>query len=87
VCDALDRRHIVDFGSLNFLGWRELSGSIPDEAHQASTALGQEHALILERINYQRGTSVQRSEIISFFLDDISALVREEYKDLKRDEW
>ncbi|TAL30379.1 MAG: hypothetical protein EPN93_19880 [Spirochaetes bacterium] len=87
VRDNRDARHRISFGTLNFLGWKELTAAIPDETRQTSDALGQSHEIEIERINYQRGSGVQRDEIIGFFLDEITALVREEYKDLKRKEW
>jgi hypothetical protein len=87
VRDNQDARHRISFGTLNFLGWKELTAAVPDETHQTSDALGQSHEIEIERINYQRGSNVQRDEIISFFLDEITALVREEYKDIRRKEW
>ncbi|MGB4269170.1 MAG: flagellar filament outer layer protein FlaA [Spirochaetota bacterium] len=74
-------------GKLNFLGWRKLSVPITDEIAQEDKYLAQKRNIEIVKILYNPSTLERLPAWNYFYIDDITAIVREKYVDRQSDEW
>lgn len=74
-------------GKLNFLGWRKFSIPISDEISQEDNFLAQKRHIEITRIIYNPRISGSIPNWNYFYIDDITAIVREKYKDRQNNEW
>ena len=74
-------------GKLNFLGWRKLSVPITDEIAQEDKYLAQKRNIEIVKILYNPSTLERLPAWNYFYIDDITAIVREKYIDKQSDEW
>jgi len=91
--DAVGKSHRLSFGKLNFHGWHKLTKALPPEVTQTEKYLEKKTNLQLLSISYipgtgfKPGTNVLDPILQTFYIDDITAKVREKYKDSQNDEW
>lgn len=74
-------------GKLNFLGWRKLSVPITNEIAQEDKYLAQKRNIEIVKILYNPSTLERLPAWNYFYIDDITAIVREKYIDRQSDEW
>jgi hypothetical protein len=85
--DTDQKTYKLRVGSLNFLGWRKLTIGIPARVAQQDLFLNQKKHLKILQLQY---TAVNREELARhqyFYIDDITAMVRDKYDDKQSDEW
>ncbi len=91
--DATGKTYRLSFGKLNFHGWHKLTKIIPAEIVQTEKFLEKKSNIKLLSISYVPGTWYKPGTNIldpiwqTFYVDDITAKVREKYKDSQNDEW
>jgi hypothetical protein len=85
--DATGQNHRLIFGKLDFLGWRKLSVPITQKIKQEDSFLNQKRVIKLIQIQYRPANQSRLAEEQTFYIDDISAVVREKYSDRQSDEW
>lgn len=85
--DASGRSHRLVMGKLNFLGWRKLSIKLTDEVAQEDKYLSQKRQMEILKILYNPGNTGRLNQWNYFYIDDITAIVREKYKDRQSDDW
>jgi hypothetical protein len=91
--DAEGKTYKLVFGKLNFQGWHKLTQAVPSEVWQTDKYLEKKSNIKLLSITYVPGTfyapGAKTREAIwqSFYIDDITAKVREKYADKQSDEW
>ncbi len=86
--DANGSAHRLVFGKLNFLGWRKLTVKVPKKVAQEDEFLSQKKVIKITKLIYQPGnTKLLRPKWQYFYIDDISARVREKYSDRQTDDW
>ena len=85
--DASGRSHRLVMGKLNFLGWRKLSIKLTDEVAQEDKYLSQKRQMKILKILYNPGNTGRLNQWNYFYIDDITAIVREKYKDRQSDDW
>ncbi len=87
VTDADEKVHKLSYDKLNFLGWRKLTVRLTKDIIQEDKYLSQAKFLKITKIIYNPGSTERLGQWNYFYIDDISAKVREKYKDLQNDEW
>jgi hypothetical protein len=93
VMDATGKTHRLSFGKLNFHGWHKLTKTVPPEISQTDKFLEKKTNIQLLSFSYipgtgfKPGTNVLDAAWQTFYVDDITAKVREKYKDSQNDEW
>ena len=91
--DAIGKTYRLSLGKLNFHGWRKLTKIIPAEVMQTDKYLEKKTNLKILSLTYVPGTWFKPGTNIldpvwqTFYIDDITAKVREKYKDSQNDEW
>jgi len=85
--DANGTNHRISFGKLNFLGWKKLTVNLDSKIKQQDQYLEQERKLRIMHIQYQPANQTIHPQWQYFYLDDITATVRDKYKDKQSDEW
>lgn len=85
--DGTGQNHRLVFGKLNFQGWKKMSVKITDRIPQEDKYLSQKRFLEITQIIYAPGNTTSLPIWNYFYLDDISASVREKYIDKQSDEW
>lgn len=85
--DVNDTVHNVSFGRLNFNGWRKLTAEIKPKIKQQNEYLEQEKSFKILFILYKPANDTQVPIWHYFYLDDITATVRDKYKDNQSDAW
>ena len=79
--------HNVSFGKLNFNGWRKLSVKIKKHIKQQNLYLEQEKSFRILYFLYRPANDTRIPVWQYFYLDDITATVRDKYKDKQSDAW
>jgi len=93
IMDNVGKTHKLAFGKLNFHGWHKITKILPAEIIQSDKMLEQKSSLKILSILYipgtwfKPGTNVKDPVWQTFYIDDITAKVREKYKDSQNDEW
>ncbi len=85
--DANNQPHRLIIGKLDFLGWRKLSVKITGEISQQDKYLSQKRQIEILKIIYSPGNLGRLPLWHYFYIDDITATVREKYTDRQSDDW
>ena len=85
--DARGRNHRLVFGRLGFLGWRKLKVRLTRRIKQSDAFLNQKSYMQILHFQYRPGNISQVPLWHYFYLDDISAMVRDKYIDRQNDDW
>jgi hypothetical protein len=85
--DAEGQAKKITFGKLNFLGWRKLTVKIEKTIAQEDKYLAQPRQIEIINLIYNPGNSGRLPEWSYFYIDDITAKIREKYVDKQSDEW
>lgn len=85
--DADGKNHRIPVGQLNYLGWRKLTVTLKDDVAQQDKYLTQKRVLEITKIIYRPGNTGRVPLWNYFYLDDITAQVREKYTDRQSDDW
>jgi hypothetical protein len=91
--DSLGKTYRLSFGKLNFHGWHKLTKIIPAEIIQVDKYLEKKTSIQILSLTYvpgtwfKPGTNILDPSWQTFYIDDITAKVREKYKDSQNDEW
>lgn len=85
--DSKDVNHRLIFGRLNFLGWRKLTVKLDKSIKQVDDFLNQKKVLKVIQLQYRPMNVTQLPMWHYFYLDDLSATVREKYSDRQNDDW
>jgi hypothetical protein len=79
--------HNISFGKLTFNGWRKLTAPIKRQVKQQNEYLEQEKSFRILYILYKPTNDTRIPIWQYFYLDDITATVRDKYKDNQSDAW
>jgi len=85
--DAGGDNHRLILGKLDFLGWRKLVIRLGSEVRQEDDLLSQKKFIKILHFQYRPGNQTQQPIWHYFYLDDITAMVREKYTDRQSDDW
>jgi hypothetical protein len=85
--DGAGASHRIIMGRLNYLGWRELTVNIPSTVSQMDQYLSQKKELEITRIMFNPGNTGRLPVWNYFYMDDITATVRDKFYDKQSDEW
>jgi hypothetical protein len=85
--DADKTNHRLILGTLDYLGWRKLTVSLPSDITQQDNFLNQKEFLKIIQIQYRPGNQTRLPKWQYFYIDDITAVVREKYTDRQSDDW
>ena len=85
--DFVGNSHVLSFGVLNYSGWRKLTVKIPRNVTQEDVYLNQKSQMEILKLLYKPFTETQLPREHRFYIDDITAMVREKYVDRQSDEW
>lgn len=85
--DADKKVHRLSFGKLNFLGWRKLTVKLNKNIRQEDKSLAQPRTMEILKMVYSPGSTSRLAKWNYFYIDNISAKVREKYKDEQSDNW
>ncbi|MDY6934130.1 MAG: flagellar filament outer layer protein FlaA [Spirochaetota bacterium] len=85
--DADGNNHRIILGKLNFIGWRKLIFRIPDSIVQQDKYLTREKHIEIMKLIYKPGSRGRDPVWHYFYIDDITAMVREKYTDRQSDDW
>lgn len=84
--DSAGKIHRKTLGKINFLGWRKLTVNI-ENIKQQDEYLNQKKFIQITEIQYRPGNWSEQPLLQYFYIDDISAMVREKYTDRQSDDW
>lgn len=87
VQDAADKTHRLNMGKTNFLGWKKITVNLPKDVKQQDAYLEQEKSLRILHIQYKPANRTIHPIWHYFYIDDITATVRDKYKDSQSDDW
>ncbi|MCU0822889.1 MAG: flagellar filament outer layer protein FlaA [Spirochaetes bacterium] len=85
--DFVGTSHHLVFDRINYSGWRKLTVNIPRKIAQEELYLNQKSQMEILKIIYKPLTESQLPREHRFYIDDITAMVREKYVDRQSDEW
>ena len=85
--DSKKRNHRLIFGKLNFLGWRKMRIKLTKNIKQEDLLLSQKQQLKIFEFQYRPANRTRRPIWQYFYLDDLSAYVRDKYTDRQDDNW
>jgi len=85
--DVTGETHRITFGNTAFLGWKKLTVNLEPKIKQQDAYLEKEKALKILHIQYRPANDSMHPEWQYFYIDDITATVREKYKDRQSDDW
>jgi hypothetical protein len=85
--DAEDQVHRLSFGKLNFLGWRKLTVKLNKNIRQEDKYLAQPRTLKIMKMVYNPSSKERLPSWSYFYVDNISAKVRDKYQDQQNDNW
>ncbi len=87
IMDANEQIHKLRMGNLNFIGWKKLMVPITKNIAQQDEFLNQKRFIKILQIQYTAANREQVARWQYFYIDDISAMVRDKYDDKQSDEW
>ena len=87
VQDAANKTHRIYLGKMNFLGWKKITVALEKNIKQQDAYLEQEKSLKILHIQYKPGNRTIHPQWHYFYIDDITATVRDKYKDRQSDDW
>ncbi|MDA3899249.1 MAG: hypothetical protein PF637_01885 [Spirochaetes bacterium] len=85
--DADKQVHRLSFGKLNFLGWRKLTVKLTKSIRQEDKYLSQARQMGILKMTYNPSSRERLPSWNFFYVDNISAKVRDKYKDDQSDDW
>ncbi len=85
--DSSQRVHRLILGKLDFLEWRKMKIKLSGVINQEQELLNQKQIMKIIEIQYRPGNLSRQPIWQYFYIDDISALVREKYTDRQSDDW
>lgn len=89
--DSTKQNHVISLGSTDFLGWRKLIVRLTKRVNQEDEFLNQKRFIQILALQYRPTkvprTMTRRPRWHYFYLDDISAMVRDKYTDRQSDDW
>lgn len=85
--DVNGTTHRVTFGNTAFLGWKKLTVNLDPKIKQQDAYLEKEKTLKILHIQYRPANASLHPEWQYFYIDDITATVRDKYKDRQSDDW
>jgi hypothetical protein len=85
--DAMKQNHRLVLGNLNFLGWRKLIVKMNPNIKQEDEYLNQKRVMRIMQIQYRPANINIHPKWQYFYIDDISAMVRDKYTDRQSDDW
>ncbi|MFC1668943.1 flagellar filament outer layer protein FlaA [Spirochaetota bacterium] len=85
--DANKKNHRVILGTIDFLGWRKLIVKLPKYIKQQDEYLSQKRFIKIMQIQYRPGNQTVHPRWQYFYIDDITAMVRDKYTDRQSDDW
>jgi len=84
--DSLRNNHLLNFGSAASPGWKKISQNLGTKIKQHVDYLGSENPIKILYIQYRAAGRVH-PEWQFFYIDDITATVRDKYMDRQADDW
>jgi hypothetical protein len=87
VQDAANKTHRLYLGKMNFLGWKKITVNLDRKIKQQDAYLEQEKSLKILHIQYKPANRTIHPQWHYFYIDDITATVRDKYKDSQSDDW
>lgn len=85
--DVTGATHRVSFGNTAFLGWKKLTVNLDPKIKQQDAYLEKEKTLKILHIQYRAANDTMHPTWQYFYIDDITATVRDKYKDRQSDDW
>lgn len=85
--DVEGTTHRITIGNTAFLGWKKLTVNLNQKIKQQHDYLEKENGLKLMHIQYRAANASLHPEWQYFYIDDITATVRDKYKDRQSDDW
>jgi len=85
--DAAGTTHRITFGNTAFLGWKKLTVNLTSKIRQQDEYLEKEKAMKILHVQYRAANDSLHPDWQYFYIDDITATVREKYKDRQSDDW
>lgn len=85
--DTEDKTHSIFLGKTNFLGWKKITANLGKNIKQQDAFLEQEKNLKILYIQYKPANKSIHPQWQYFYIDDITATVRDKYKDSQSDDW
>ncbi len=85
--DAYQKNHRLVLGKLDFLGWRKLVIKIGNDIKQEDDLLEQKKFLKILHFQYRPANETRMPIWHYFYIDDITAMIREKYSDRQSDDW
>jgi hypothetical protein len=84
--DSSGINHLINFGSASSSGWKKLSKNLGTQIKQHVDYVGSENPIKILHIQYRAAGRIH-PEWQFFYIDDITALVRDKYKDRQSGDW
>ncbi len=85
--DVTGTTHRITFGNTSFLGWKKLTVNLDSKIKQQDEYLEKEKVLKIMHIQYRAANETMHPMWQYFYIDDITATVRDKYKDRQSDDW
>lgn len=85
--DVTGENHRIAFGTTAFLGWKKLTVNLDKKIKQQDEYLEKEKFLKILHVQYRASNDSMHPEWQYFYIDDITATVRDKYKDRQSDDW
>lgn len=85
--DVDGANHLLNLGTLDFLGWRKIEAKIPAKAKQQDEYLNRKTTMKILKLIYTPKNATQIPMWQTLYIDDITAKVREKYSDRQGDDW
>lgn len=85
--DTKQKTHRLLLGKMDYLGWRKLKVKLEGGIAQEDELLNQKAVMKILELQYRPANSSRQPIWHYFYLDDISAQVREKYTDRQSDDW
>ena len=87
ILDGNEQTHKIKICNLDFMGWKKIQVGIPAKVAQQDEYINQKRTIKILQIQYHAAVMSTTARWQFFYLDDITATVREKYDDKQSDEW
>ncbi len=87
VQDIYENTHLINFGLLNFRGWKRVSVPLPKSVKQVDPVVNMGQNLKIVSFVFNPGTLAQPGSWSYLYVDDFSATVQSKYTDRQSDDW
>ncbi len=85
--DIENTNYRLVLGTVDFLGWRKMVVKLPKNVKQQDEYLNQKGFIKITKIIYRPGNMSIHPKWQYFYIDDITARVRDKYTDRQSDDW